>query len=96
VFNVSQRNVETVIGKLATDEALRRDFEHNPGAVLAKLVADGMELTACELWALDRVDPRELARFARAVGPRLQKSDLRCCEPGAMSGPEDRKSEGGL
>ena len=73
---MSQIHVERVIGLLATDEALRRRFISNPRALLTEMVERGMELTECERWSLLRLDPDELARFARAVGPRLQKADL--------------------
>lgn len=73
---MSQVNVERVIGLLATDEALRRRFTTNPRALLAEVAERGMELTECERWSLLGLDPEELVRFARAVGPRLQKTDL--------------------
>jgi hypothetical protein len=73
---MSQRNVERVIGLLATDEGLRLRFTRNPYAALQELVGCGMELTSSELGSLAHVDPRELARFAEAVGPRLQRTDL--------------------
>ena len=74
---MSQINVERVIGLLATDEALRGRFTRNPHAALLQMVAQGLELNTCELWSLAHMDPRELARFADAIGTRLQKSDLR-------------------
>lgn len=73
---MSQVNVERVIGLLATDEALRRRFMEDPGGCIAEMRARGMELNQCELWSLARLDPNELARFAEAIGPRLQKTDL--------------------
>ena len=73
---MSQVNVERVIGLLATDEGLRRRFIKNPHAALLELAERGLELNACERWALSHMDPRELARFADAIGPRLQKADL--------------------
>lgn len=93
---MSQKSVEHVIGKLATDEGLRREFERDPRAVLAGMVERGLELTECELWALGRVDPRELTRFAQTVDPRLQKSDLRCDVKNEASPPADRPVQGGL
>jgi len=73
---MSQVHVERVIGLLATDEALRRRFSKDPGACLADMIASGLELNECERWSLAHLDPDELARFARAIGPRLQKADL--------------------
>ena len=73
---MSQVHVERVIGLLATDEALRRRFSSDPRGVMAELIVRGMELTECEQWSLVGLDAHELARFANAVGPRLQKIDL--------------------
>jgi hypothetical protein len=74
---VSQANVERVIGVLATDEALRSRFTTSPRVVLLEMIEKGMELTECEVYSLVSLDPRELTRFAQAVGPRLQRTDLR-------------------
>jgi hypothetical protein len=73
---MSQINVERVIGLLATDEGLRRRFVRNPHAALLELAERGLELTPCERWSLSHMNPRELVRFADAIGPRLQKADL--------------------
>ncbi len=73
---MSQSNVERVIGLLATDEALRRRFTESPQAALRGLIERGVELTPCEFYALVSIDPRRLARFADALDPRLQKTDL--------------------
>lgn len=73
---MSQVNVERVIGLLATDEGLRRQFMRNPRSALLEIVRRGMELNASELWSLASLDPCELARFARAIDARLQKADL--------------------
>jgi hypothetical protein len=74
---MSQVNVERVIGTLATDEGLRRRFTRNPHAALLEMVERGLELTACELHSLAKMDPAELVRFAHALGPRLQRAELR-------------------
>ena len=92
---MSQVNVERVIGLLVTDEALRRKFEKEPEAVIAAMVEKGMELTECERWALSRVDPRELKRFAQVVDPRLQKCDLHGPRVERHGGPE-RIARGGV
>jgi len=70
---MSQRAVERVIGSLATDEGLRRRFRHDPRAALQELVAQGLELNECERASLVSLDAREIARFARAIDPRLQR-----------------------
>ena len=74
---MSQTCVERVIGLLATDEALRRQFMADPRAVLMEMVGRGMELTPCELRSLAALDTYELARFAKVIDARLQKIDLR-------------------
>jgi hypothetical protein len=73
---MSQVNVERVIGVLATDEGLRLRFASKPRAVLQEMVERGMELTECEVYSLLALDPGDLERFAQAIGPRLQKTDL--------------------
>ena len=73
---MSQVNVERVIGLLATDEGLRRRFTTNPHQVLRELAGRGFDLNPCERMSLVHMDPRELARFANAIGPRLQKAEL--------------------
>lgn len=73
---MSQANVERIIGILATDEALRRRFGSNPHAFVQRMIESGMELNPCELEALSSLDAHALARFARAIDDRLQKSDL--------------------
>lgn len=77
--NVSQVHVERLIGLLATDEGKRRQFTNDPRAFLEQMAEQGMELNECERWALSRLQPKELARFAEAIGPRLQKIDLKEC-----------------
>ena len=73
---MSQRNVERVIGRLATDEAFRRRFAGDRQAALGELIAGGVELTRCELVALASLDTRAVGRFADAIDPRIQKCDL--------------------
>jgi hypothetical protein len=75
---VSQRNVERVLGRLATDEAFRRRFAADPGTVLQEMArCCGGELNECEVEALSALDPEALAAFAEALDPRIQKSDLK-------------------
>ena len=73
---MSQANVERVIGVLATDERMRRQFSRDPAATLRAMIESGTELTECERHALTHLDPRDLRRFADAIDARLQKSDL--------------------
>lgn len=73
---MSQTNVERLIGLLATDEAFRRRFASDPAGTLHELRSGGMHLTACEFHALAGMDLNQLARFADAIDPRIQKCDL--------------------
>jgi len=73
---MSQVYVERIIGLLVTDEALRRRFAASPRETLLDMVGKGLELNECELQSLARLDTHELARFAKAIDARLQKSDL--------------------
>ena len=54
---MSQRGVERVIGRLATDEEFRRRFAENPAAILQEAIACGVELTSLEVQALASIDP---------------------------------------
>ena len=74
---MSQRFVEVLIGRLATDEAFRLRFQDDRAAVLDELVAAGAELTPVERRALLDLDFSACERFARHVDPRLQKVCLR-------------------
>jgi hypothetical protein len=74
---MSQRNVEKIIGLLATDEGLRSRFRTDPKGTLHELLAMGLELSECEFEALRGLSPRRLTQFAEALDPRLQKSDLK-------------------
>ena len=80
---MSQRGVEVVLGRLATDEAIRRRFVEAPGVALRELIALGIELTALEVAALESLDPTAVHHFARALDPRLQKAVLVEPEVGA-------------
>ncbi len=70
---MSQRNVETVIGRLVTDEGFRGRFTGAPRAALQDLIDRGVELNECELRALVAIDPREVERFAGTLHPWIQK-----------------------
>ena len=75
---MSQRSVEQVIGKLATDEGFRRQFEVNRKAALTE---SGLQLTPVEQRALLDLDVNACERFAGQLDPRIQKISLRRNEP---------------
>ena len=74
---MSQRSVEQVIGRLATDEEFRRRFEEDKEAALADLALAGVELTPVERRALLDLNFQACQRFARCLDPRLQKISLK-------------------
>lgn len=74
---MSQRSVERLLGRLVTDEALRRRFREQPVEALHRLLEEeGLELTRVEARALSGLDPDRLDQFASALDPRLQKASL--------------------
>lgn len=74
---MSQRSVEQVIGKLATDEEFRRRFEEDRGAALADLIAAGHQLTPVEQRAILDLDFSACRHFANCLDPRIQKISLK-------------------
>ena len=72
---VTHRNVETLIGRLATDPLIRRRFVENPAAVLREFQEDGCELTAVEVDALAATDPEVLRSFAQSIDRRIRKAE---------------------
>lgn len=74
---MTQRGVETVLGRLATDEGLRERFGRAPVRALRELVErGGVELSPVELAAVASLDTLALRRFARALDRRLRKAVL--------------------
>jgi hypothetical protein len=73
---MSHRSVETIIGRLVTDEGFRRRFLTETAAVLDELRQRGCELTPIETQALAAIDPAALRAFASGLDERLQKIDL--------------------
>jgi len=73
---MSQQCVEIVIGKLATDEAARRQLRRSPERWIEELRAAGLQLTAIEAAALAGLDPAACERFARTIDPKLQQASL--------------------
>ena len=74
---MSQRSVEAVIGRLATDEAFRTRFQADREAALDELAALGAELTPVERQALVDLDFSACEHFAERLDPRIQKVCLR-------------------
>jgi hypothetical protein len=70
---MSQKTVERILGKLATDEEIRQRFRVAPGEALATIAGEVDSLTPVERDALCALDPDLLDRFADALDPRIQR-----------------------
>ena len=73
---MTHRNVETVIGRLATDPGLRRRFAADPVRVLRQLQDRGVELTSVELDALAATDSSAIRSFAEGLDRRIRRADV--------------------
>ena len=73
---MSQKTVERILGKLATDEESRQRFRAAPRESLTGLAGDRESLTPVERDALCALDADLLDRFADALDPRLQRVRL--------------------
>lgn len=78
---MSQRNVEQVIGKLATDEGFRRRFQVNREVALMEAMAEGLQLTPVERRAILDLNVNACEQFAGCLDPRIQKISVRRNEP---------------
>jgi hypothetical protein len=85
---MSQKYVELIFGRLATDEELRREFRRDALGTLGKLAACGIELTKAERDALLATNGALFERLAETIDPRLQKASLR---PNGGPHPDDER-----
>ena len=70
---MSQKSVEIVIGRLATDETLRARYLADPGATLRSLLEAGLVLNPVEVEALLEMPADAWIVLAAVIHPRLQK-----------------------
>jgi len=68
------RNVEVLIGRLATDATLRKRFSDDADGVLRGLAERGFELTSIEIDALAALEPDALQAFAGSLDRRLRRA----------------------
>jgi hypothetical protein len=73
---VSQRTIETIIGRLITDEQFRNEFLEDAEKTLIAICDRGLTLSRTEIAALLSTDPALWARTADDLDPRLQKASL--------------------
>lgn len=68
---MSQKAVESLLGRLITDRELRSQFYEQPAATCAK---EGLELTTRELGALLALDQASVEGFAQLVDARIVRA----------------------
>ena len=78
---MSQKTVERIIGKLATDEEARLRFRQSPREAVDSTVGVNDTLTPVEREALAALDPDLLDRFADVLDPRLQRVRIPAATP---------------
>src|SRR5262245_40636317 len=83
---MAQRNVETVLGRLATDPDLLRRFEGDPDTVVRELQEQGYTLTPIEREALGATD-------CTAVGALTARLDARIRRAPTLVTPNQRRSK---
>jgi hypothetical protein len=83
---MSQRIVERVIGRLATDEELRVEFTRAPRGTLEALREQGWELNHAEVDALISTDIGLWSEIAGRIDSRLQRCSLRGTEETSENG----------
>ena len=70
---MAQRDVERLIGRLATDPGFRERFLRDAVGLLGELLEQGCELTRIERDALKSIDARALRAFAMSLDERLRR-----------------------
>ena len=70
---MAQRDVERLIGRLATDPGFCERFLRDAVGLLGELLEQGCELTRIERDALKSIDARALRAFAMSLDERLRR-----------------------
>jgi hypothetical protein len=70
---MAQKGVETLLGRLLTDEDFRRRFFDEPAAVCQK---EALDVTSRELEAILAVDEAQFAQFATQLDARIVRVSL--------------------
>lgn len=73
---MAQRHVETLIGRLLTDEQLRAAFLAEPEATLREQAARGLDLSPTEITALLATSRDLWSHASSLLDGRLQKASL--------------------
>ncbi|MBI3785540.1 MAG: hypothetical protein HY270_19275 [Deltaproteobacteria bacterium] len=80
---MSQRCVESVLGRLITDAAFRDQFFETPEDLCRE---NALELTPTELTALLQIDEERLVNTASTLDPRIVRATITGGAPGRSSG----------
>jgi hypothetical protein len=71
---MAQKAVETLLGRLLTDEDFRRRFFEEPLAVCRQ---EAFDVTSRELEAILATDEVQFAQFVKQLDPRIVRATLR-------------------
>ncbi len=71
---MTHRNVEALLGRLATDPSLRRRFVEDPARLLTELMEEGYELTSVEIEALASTNADAIHSFADSLDRRIRRA----------------------
>lgn len=74
---MSQKTVQSIIGRLVTDEESRDRFMSDPLGTLVAIRDQGFELTQSEIDALLRTDRSLWSDAAERIDARLQQCSLK-------------------
>jgi len=82
------KNVEVIIGRLATNPGFRKRFTEQP---LEALREQGLELSEIEIRALAAIRPEAFRAFAAAIDARLRRASV-AVESRPLSGATETQS----
>ena len=71
---MTHRSVEALLGRLATDPALRSRFINDPAQVLRELMEEGYALTSVEIEALAATNGDAIHSFAASLDRRIRRA----------------------
>lgn len=74
---MSQRSVELLIGRLLTDEEMRRRFMRKPSCIIEDFCRQGLELSPGEIEALTGTEATMWSDLASRIPSRLQRCSLK-------------------
>jgi hypothetical protein len=78
---MSLKTVQSIIGRLVTDDEYRQEFLDDPLGTLVALREQGVDLTQGEVDALVRTDATLWTDAAQRLDRHLQRSSLRGTKP---------------